>query len=113
MHLGEALVAPVSRRVSKLTGGAYGEGSNRANAVAPEHRGRQRQPGARGVAGRDLRPDYTVRRITIAEKLSRNVVLDDQLVQSDGSRMRWLYAFMRRRRSQDGNGPRAPNCLSR
>ena len=37
-------------------------------------------------------------------------VFGDNVVASP---MRWLYAFMRRRRSQDGNGPRAPNCLSR
>ena len=33
-------------------------------------------------------------RLTIAEKLGSTVVLDDQLVQSDASRMRWLYEFM-------------------
>ena len=36
----------------------------------------------------------TVLRLTIAEKIGSTVVLDDQLVQSDASRMRWLQEFM-------------------
>ena len=35
-----------------------------------------------------------VLRLTIADALGSTVVLDDQLVQSDASRMDWLRAFM-------------------
>ena len=95
VHLGKALVEPVSRRVSELTGGAYGEVS-----IAPtlsteniEAAGSKRELSRLSVGTRDQLA--TVLRLTIAEKLGSTVVLDDQLVQSDASRMRWLYAFMR------------------
>ncbi|MDE0447437.1 MAG: AAA family ATPase [Spirochaetaceae bacterium] len=94
VHLGKALVEPVSRRVSELTGGAYGEVS-----IAPtlstesiEAAGSERELSRLSVGTRDQLA--TVLRLTIAEKLGSTVVLDDQLVQSDPSRMRWLYEFM-------------------
>ena len=94
VHLGKALVEPVSRRVSELTGGAYGEVS-----IAPtlstqniEAAGSKRELSRLSVGTRDQLA--TVLRLTIAEKLGSTVVLDDQLVQSDASRMRWLYQFM-------------------
>ena len=94
VHLGKALVEPVSRRVSELTGGAYGEVS-----IAPtlstqniEAAGSKRELSRLSVGTRDQLA--TVLRLTIAEKLGSTVVLDDQLVQSDASRMRWLYEFM-------------------
>ena len=94
VHLGKALVEPVSRRVSELTGGAYGEVS-----IAPtlstqniEAAGSKRELSRLSVGTRDQ--IATVLRLTIAEKLGSTVVLDDQLVQSDASRMRWLYEFM-------------------
>ncbi|MDE0023162.1 MAG: AAA family ATPase [Spirochaetaceae bacterium] len=94
VHLGKALVEPVSRRVSELTGGAYGEVS-----IAPtlstesiEAAGSERDIARLSVGTRDQLA--TVLRLTIAEKLGSTVVLDDQLVQSDPSRMRWLYEFM-------------------
>ena len=94
VHLGKALVEPVSRRVSELTGGAYGEVS-----IAPtlstqdiEAAGSKRDLSRLSVGTRDQ--IATVLRLTIAEKLGSTVVLDDQLVQSDASRMRWLYEFM-------------------
>ena len=93
-HLGRALVEPVSRRISELTGGAYGEVS-----LAPtlstrsiESAGSERELSQLSVGTRDQ--VATVLRLTIAEKLGSTVVLDDQLVQSDSSRMRWLYEFM-------------------
>jgi len=95
VHLGKALVEPVSQRVSELTGGAYGEVS-----IAPtlstqniEAAGSKRELSRLSVGTREQLA--TVLRLTIAEKLGSTVVLDDQLVQSDASRMRWLYAFMR------------------
>ena len=95
VHLGKTLVEPVSRRVSELTGGAYGEVS-----IAPtlstqniEAAGSKRELSRLSVGTRDQLA--TVLRLTIAEKLGSTVVLDDQLVQSDAPRMRWLYAFMR------------------
>ena len=94
VHLGKALVEPVSRRVSELTGGSYGEVS-----IAPtlstqniEAAGSERELSRLSVGTRDQLA--TVLRLTIAEKLGSTVVLDDQLVQSDASRMRWLYEFM-------------------
>ena len=94
-HLGKALVEPVSRRVSELTGGAYGEVS-----IAPtlsteniEAAGGKRDLARLSVGIRDQLA--TVLRLTIAEKLGSTVVLDDQLVHSDASRMSWLYTFMR------------------
>ena len=94
VHLGKALVEPVSRRVSELTGGSYGEVS-----IAPtlstqniEAAGSKRELSRLSVGIRDQLA--TVLRLTIAEKLGSTVVLDDQLVQSDASRMRWLYEFM-------------------
>ena len=95
VHLGKALVEPVSRRVSELTRGAYGEVS-----IAPtlsteniEAAGGKRELTRLSVGTRDQLA--TVLRLTIAEKLGSTVVLDDQLVHSDASRMSWLYAFMR------------------
>ena len=58
-----------------------------------EAAGSKRELSRLSVATRDQLA--TVLRLTIAEKLGSTVVLDDQLVQSDASRMRWLYAFMR------------------
>ena len=95
VHLGKALVEPVSRRVSELTGGAYDEVSiaptlsTRSIAAA----GSERELARLSVGTRDQLA--TVLRLTIAEKLGSTVVLDDQLVHSDASRMSWLYAFMR------------------
>ncbi len=94
VHLGKALVEPVSRRVSELTGGAYGEVSI-APTLSTEHieaAGSKRELSRLSVGTRDQLA--TVLRLTIAEKLGSTVVLDDQLVQSDPSRMRWLYEFM-------------------
>ena len=95
VHLGKALVEPVSRRVSELTGGAYGDVS-----IAPtlsteniEAAGGTRDLARLSVGIRDQLA--TVLRLTIAEKLGSTVVLDDQLVHSDASRMSWLYTFMR------------------
>ena len=95
VHLGKALVEPVSRRLSELTGGAYGE-----VAIAPmlstrniEAAGGKRDLAQLSVGTRDQLA--TVLRLTIAEKLGSTVVLDDQLVHSDAARMSWLYAFMR------------------
>ena len=94
VHLGKALVEPVSRRVSELTGGSYGEVS-----IAPtlstqniEAAGSKRELSRLSVGTRDQLA--TVLRLTIAEKLGSTVVLDDQLVQSDASRMQWLSGFM-------------------
>ena len=94
VHLGKALVEPVSRRVAELTDGAYG-----AVAIAPslstrsiEVAGSGRQLARFSVGMRDQLA--TVLRLTIAEKLGSTVVLDDQLVHSDPARMKWLYGFL-------------------
>ena len=93
-HLGKALVEPVSQRVAELTGGAYGavEIDPALSTRSIEVAGNQRQLSRLSVGTRDQ--VATVLRLTIAEKLGSTVVLDDQMVQSDASRMRWLRAFM-------------------
>ena len=86
-HLGNALVEPISRRMGALTAGRYGE-----IAIGPELN-------ATGIAlaGGD-RPFKSLSigtqeqlalllRLAIAEALDTFLILDDQLTQSDASRM--------------------------
>ena len=94
VHLGKALIEPITTRMADLTDGRYGD-----LVIGPKL-----QTESIGVAGtqRDLtklsvgtqEQLATVLRLTIAEKIGSTVVLDDQLVQSDASRMDWLRAFM-------------------
>ena len=86
-HLGNALVEPVSRRMGTLTGGRYGD-----IAIGP-------QLNATGIAlGGGDRPFTSLSigtqeqialllRLAIAEALDTFVILDDQLTQSDTTRM--------------------------
>jgi DNA repair exonuclease SbcCD ATPase subunit len=94
VHLGKAVVEPIERRMSELTGGRYG-----APAIGPklttggiELAGTSRPLDALSIGTREQLA--TLLRLTIAEKLGSVVVLDDQLVQSDPERMKWLVAFM-------------------
>ena len=94
VHLGKALIEPITARMADLTDGRYGD-----LVIGPKL-----QTESIGVAGtqRDLtklsvgtqEQLATVLRLTIAEKIGSTVVLDDQLVQSDASRMEWLRTFM-------------------
>lgn len=95
VHLGKALVEPVSRRVSELTGGAYGEVSIAPTLATENIEAAGSKRDLSRLSAGTLDQLATVLRLTIAEKLGSTVVLDDQLVQSDASRMNWLYAFMR------------------
>ena len=89
-HLGKALVGPVSSRISELTGGRYGD-----VAIGPEldaggirFADAERTFGELSVGTREQ--IATLLRISIAEALGAFLVLDDQLTQTDESRMAWL-----------------------
>lgn len=86
-HLGNALVEPISRRMGTLTSGRYGE-----IAIGPEL-----NPTGIALAGGD-RPFKSLSigtqeqialllRLAIAEALNTFLILDDQLTQSDTTRM--------------------------
>ncbi len=90
VHLGNALVQPVSERMAALTGGRYGE-----VAIGPQLEATGVQ-----VAGRNRNFDVLsvgtqeqialLLRLSIAEALDTFIVLDDQLTQSDPARMTWM-----------------------
>ena len=94
VHLGKALIEPITTRMAKLTDGRYGD-----LVIGPKL-----QTESIGLAGtqRDITSLSvgtqgqlaTVLRLTIADAVGSAVVLDDQLVQSDASRMLWLRTFM-------------------
>ena len=94
VHLGKALIEPITTRMAKLTDGRYGD-----LVIGPKL-----QTESIGLAGtqRDITSLSvgtqgqlaTVLRLTIADAVGSTVVLDDQLVQSDASRMNWLRTFM-------------------
>ena len=94
MHLGKALVEPVSKRMTELTGGPYGDVSigPTLSTEGVDVAGSQRELSRLSVGTQDQLA--TVLRLTIAEAIGSTVVLDDQLVQSDVSRMQWLQEFM-------------------
>ena len=94
VHLGKALVEPVSQRMTELTGGPYGDVSigPTLSTEGVDVAGSQRELSRLSVGTRDQLA--TVLRLTIAEAIGSTVVLDDQLVQSDVSRMQWLQEFM-------------------
>jgi uncharacterized protein YhaN len=93
-HLGQALAPAIQSRFEALTASRYD--SVRLNA----------QLGTEGVlVGGDIKPVArisvgtreqlsTLYRLSLAEYLSTTVVLDDQLVQSDGTRMDWFRALL-------------------
>ena len=90
VHLGKALVPPVSERVAALTGGRYGE-----LAIGP-----QLEAAGIQTAGVERKFDVLsvgtqeqialLLRLSIAEALEAFIVLDDQLTQSDPERMTWM-----------------------
>ena len=93
-HLGRALVAPVSSRISDLTGGRYGD-----VAIGPEldaggirFAGEERAFSELSVGAREQ--IALLLRISIAEALGAFVVLDDQLTQTDEDRMAWLRELL-------------------
>lgn len=89
-HLGKLLAGPVASRFSALTGGRYGgltlgpDLETQGISVA----GDDRDVELLSVGTKDQL--CTILRLTIAEQLKSAIVLDDQLTQSDRSRMDWL-----------------------
>ena len=94
VHLGKALIEPVSQRMTELTGGPHGDVSigPTLSTEGVNVAGSQRELSRLSVGTQDQLA--TVLRLTIAEAIGSTVVLDDQLVQSDVSRMQWLQEFM-------------------
>ena len=90
VHLGNALVQPVSERMAALTGGRYGE-----VAIGPqlEATGIQALGGDRKFDVLSVGTQEQIAlllRLSIAEALDTFIVLDDQLTQSDPARMTWM-----------------------
>ena len=90
VHLGNALVQPVSERMTALTVGRYGE-----VAIGPhlEATGIQTAGGERKLDVLSVGTQEQIAlllRLSIAEALDTFIVLDDQLTQSDPARMTWM-----------------------
>ena len=94
VHLGKALIEPVTTRMAALTDGRYGDLviGPKLQTESIEVAGTQRDLTELSVGMQEQLA--TVLRLTIADAIGSTIVLDDQLVQSDGSRMEWLRIFM-------------------
>ena len=94
IHLGKALIEPITRRMAELTDRRYGDLviGPKLKTQSIEVAGAQRALTNLSVGTQEQLA--TVLRLTIAEKIGSTVVLDDQLVQSDAPRMEWLRTFM-------------------
>ena len=93
-HLGSALVQPVSERIADLTAGRYGELAlgPQLDATGIELGGSEREFAALSVGTREQ--IALVLRLAIAEALGTFVVLDDQLTQTDDTRMEWMRRLL-------------------
>ena len=93
-HLGSALVQPVSERIAGLTAGRYGELAlgPQLDATGIELGGSEREFAALSVGTREQ--IALVLRLAIAEALGTFVVLDDQLTQTDETRMQWMRRLL-------------------
>ncbi len=93
-HLGSALVQPVSERIADLTAGRYGELAlgPQLDATGIELGGSEREFDALSVGTREQ--IALVLRLAIAEALGTFVVLDDQLTQTDDTRMEWTRRLL-------------------
>jgi DNA repair exonuclease SbcCD ATPase subunit len=95
VHLGRALGDPIAKRFAELTESRYGNldlGPDLAThsiSVA----GDGRNVFSLSVGTRDQLS--TIFRLSLAEQLKSALLLDDQLTQSDGERMRWLRELIR------------------
>ena len=90
VHLGNALVEPISERMSALTGARYG---NVILGPELETSGIELGGAPRGQDSLSVGTQEqlaTLLRLAIAEALETFLVLDDQLTQSDEQRMDWL-----------------------
>ena len=90
VHLGHALVQPVSERMAALTGGRYGEVAigPQLEAAGIQTAGRERKFDVLSVGTQEQ--IALLLRLSIAEALDTFIVLDDQLTQSDAARMTWM-----------------------
>ena len=89
-HLGDALVKPVSERMSELTNGRYeavGIGPQ-LDATGVRLGGDERDFGDMSVGTREQ--IALLLRLSIAEALESFLILDDHLTQSDPKRMAWI-----------------------
>ena len=93
-HLGSALVQPVSERIASLTAGRYGDLAlgPQLDSTGIELGGSEREFGALSVGTREQ--IALVLRLAIAEALGTFVVLDDQLTQTDETRMGWTRRLL-------------------
>ena len=93
-HLGSALVKPVSERIAGLTAGRYSELAlgPQLDASGIEMRGVEREFGTLSVGTREQ--IALVLRVAIAEALGTFLVLDDQLTQTDDTRMKWMRRLL-------------------
>ena len=96
VHLGNALIDPVAKRMAELTGQRYG-----APSIGPKLKTHSiqladsdRDLDRLSVGTRDQLA--TLLRLSIAEALGSVLVLDDQLTQTDPGRMTWLRDQLRR-----------------
>ena len=89
-HLGDALVKPVSERMSELTNGRYEEVGIGPHLDATGIRlgGDERDFGDVSVGTREQ--IALLLRLSIAEALESFLILDDHLTQSDPKRMAWI-----------------------
>ncbi|MCY4662687.1 MAG: AAA family ATPase [Acidobacteria bacterium] len=90
VHLGNALVQPVSERVAALTGGRYGQVTigPQLDAAGIQTAGGERKFDVLSVGTQEQ--IALLLRLSIAEALEAFIVLDDQLTQSDPERMTWM-----------------------
>ena len=93
-RISAALCAAGQRRIAGLTAGRYGELAlgPQLDATAIELGGSEREFGALSVGTREQ--IALVLRLGIAEALGTFVVLDDQLTQTDGTRMGWMRRLL-------------------
>jgi hypothetical protein len=95
VHLGRALGDPIAKRFAELTESRYGnlelgpDLTTHSISVA----GGERNVFSLSVGTRDQLS--TIFRLSLAEQLKSALLLDDQLTQSDGERMRWLRELIR------------------
>ena len=94
-HLGHALAEPVAKRFAALTTGRYGKLALGPNLETEgiSIAGENRLVELLSVGTRDQLS--TIFRLTLAEQLKTAVILDDQLTQTDGSRMSWLRDLLK------------------
>lgn len=96
MHLGNALVEPVSQRMAELTAGRYGNIAidPQLKATGIQIGGNQREFDVLSVGTQEQ--IALLLRLSIAEALGTFVILDDQLTQSDPGRMAWMRELLDR-----------------